>query len=167
MPTTGYSGTPLIKKLGIKPGYSVLVKHEPIAYWDWISPALIVPGVIGFLASLSGEGGLMLSMAVVGATISYALMALSHILLRRLQPDLHRPYKTPGGVLTSGTALILSLIALTGVYAYDPRAFWYTLLLFLVIGSYYFFYSKNHLVARTAAEEFEMLAEAEAELSRD
>lgn len=38
MPTTGYSGTPLIKKLGIKPGYSVLVKHEPIAYWDWISP---------------------------------------------------------------------------------------------------------------------------------
>jgi ethanolamine permease len=125
---------------------------------------LIVPGVIGFLASLSGEGGLMLSMAVVGATISYALMALSHILLRKQQPDLHRPYKTPGGVFTSGIALILSLIALTGVYAYDPRAFWYTLILFVVIAAYYFCYSKNHLVARTAEEEFEMLVKAEADL---
>ncbi len=38
MPTAGYSGTPLIKKLGIKPGYSIIVKHEPIDYWDWISP---------------------------------------------------------------------------------------------------------------------------------
>ena len=151
-----------LSRAGYLPRFLSLTGKRHIPTW-----ALIVPGVIGFLASLSGEGGLMLSMAVVGATISYALKALSHILLRRLQPDLHRPYKTPGGVLTSGTALILSLIALTGVYAYDPRAFWYTLLLFLVIGSYYFFYSKNHLVARTAAEEFEMLAEAEAELSRD
>ena len=38
MPTTGYSGTPLIQKLGIKPGYSIRVKNEPDTYWDWISP---------------------------------------------------------------------------------------------------------------------------------
>ncbi len=34
----GYSTTPLIRKLGIKSGYSILVKYEPDAYWDWISP---------------------------------------------------------------------------------------------------------------------------------
>ncbi|MEH6568560.1 MAG: ethanolamine permease [Halioglobus sp.] len=149
-----------LSRAGYLPQFLSLTGKRHIPTW-----ALIVPGVIGFLASLSGEGGLMLSMAVVGATISYALMALSHILLRSQQPDLHRPYRTPGGVYTSGVALVLSLIALTGVYAYDPRAFWYTLILFAVIASYYFFYSKNHLVAKTAAEEFEMLAEAEAELS--
>ncbi|WVM92222.1 amino acid permease [Halopseudomonas pachastrellae] len=44
--------------------------------------ALVVPGIFGFLVSLTGEGDLILGMAVVGATISYALMALSHILLR-------------------------------------------------------------------------------------
>jgi ethanolamine permease len=148
-----------LSRAGYLPQFLSLTGKRHIPTW-----ALIVPGVIGFLASLSGEGGLMLSMAVVGATISYALMALSHILLRRQQPALHRPYKTPGGVFTSGTALILSLIALTGVYAYDPRAFWYTLILFVVIAAYYFCYSKNHLVARTAEEEFEMLAEAEADL---
>jgi ethanolamine permease len=148
-----------LSRAGYLPQFLSLTGKRHIPTW-----ALIVPGVIGFLASLSGEGGLMLSMAVVGATISYALMALSHILLRMQQPDLHRPYKTPGGVFTSGMALILSLIALTGVYAYDPRAFWYTLILFVVIAAYYFFYSKNHLVARTAEEEFEMLAKAEADL---
>jgi ethanolamine permease len=75
--------------------------------------ALIVPGVFGFMVSLSGEGDLILAMAVVGATVSYALMALSHILLRVRQPTMLRPYKTPGGIITSGIALTLSLHTVT------------------------------------------------------
>ena len=127
--------------------------------------ALIVPAVFGFLASLSGEGDLMLAMAVVGATVSYALMALSHIMLRLKQPDLPRPYKTPGGIVTSSIALCLSLIALTGVYAFDPRAFLYTMVLFIVGAAYYFGFSSKHLVAKSADEEFAMLADAEAGLN--
>lgn len=127
--------------------------------------ALIVPGVFGFLVSLSGEGDLILGMAVVGATISYALMALSHILLRIKQPNLPRPYRTPGGVFTSGIALALSLVALTGVYAFDPRAFNYTLVLYVAGAIYYFAYSRNHLVAKTAEEEFELLEQAESDLA--
>jgi len=34
----GYSGTPLNRKLGIKPGHRMLVVGEPEAYWKWISP---------------------------------------------------------------------------------------------------------------------------------
>lgn len=34
----GYSGTPLIKKLGIKEGVIIRVKYVPEEYWDWISP---------------------------------------------------------------------------------------------------------------------------------
>ncbi|AQZ95313.1 ethanolamine permease [Halopseudomonas phragmitis] len=127
--------------------------------------ALIVPGVFGFLASLSGEGDLMLAMAVVGATVSYALMAFSHILLRVRQPELLRPYRTPGGVVTSSIALVLSLVALTGVYAFDPRAFFFTLGLFVIGAVYYFGYSRKRLVLKSADEEFAMLAEAEAELA--
>lgn len=126
--------------------------------------ALIVPGAFGFVVSLTGEGDLILAMAVVGATVSYALMSLSHILLRLRQPELTRPYKTPGGMLTSGISLALSLVALTGVYAFDPSAFFMTLGLFVIGGAYYALYSRNKLVASSAEEEFAMLNAAEQDL---
>ncbi|MCS0308342.1 ethanolamine permease [Vibrio diabolicus] len=131
------------------------------------SRALLVPGVFGFLVSLTGEGDLILAMAVVGATVSYALMSLSHILLRIKQPELVRPYKTPGGIITSSISLVLSLIAMTGVYAFDPSAFFMTMGLFLIGGVYYGLYSRNKLVAATAEEEFAMLSVAELELESD
>src|SRR5829696_1469793 len=67
-------------------------RHVP-----WV--ALVVPGVIGFLLSLSGikGGALLVLISVFGATISYVLMMLSHIILRYREPELERPYKTPGG----------------------------------------------------------------------
>lgn len=34
----GYSGTPLLKKLGIKPGHQLRTVNEPQAYWDWLAP---------------------------------------------------------------------------------------------------------------------------------
>lgn len=129
--------------------------------------ALIVPGLFGFLVSLTGEGDLILGMAVVGATISYALMAGSHILLRLRKPDLERPYKTPGGMFTSGIALALSLVAMTGVYAFDPRAFNYTIVLFVIGAVYFFVYGKNHLVAKTAEEELALVLDAEHALDEE
>jgi ethanolamine permease len=148
-----------LSRAGYLPQFLSLTSKKKTPTW-----ALIVPGILGFLASLTGEGDLMLAMAVVGATISYALMALSHILLRVKNPDMPRPYKTPGGVITSGIAFVLSLVALTGVYAFDPRAFNYTIILYVIGALYFFMYSKNHLVAKTADEEFAMLEKAESDL---
>ncbi len=34
----GYSGTPLIKKLGIKSGFHIFVLDPPKGYYDWLSP---------------------------------------------------------------------------------------------------------------------------------
>lgn len=34
----GYSGTPLVQKLGLKSGFNMRVMNEPDGYWDWISP---------------------------------------------------------------------------------------------------------------------------------
>lgn len=151
-----------LSRAGYLPQFLSLTSKRKTPTW-----ALVVPGILGFLASLTGEGDLMLGMAVVGATISYALMSLSHILLRVKQPDMDRPYKTPGGVFTSGTALVLSLVALTGVYAFDPRAFNYTIILYVIGAIYYFAYSKNHLLAKTADEEFAMIEQAELELEHE
>ena len=148
-----------LSRAGYLPRFLSLTNERKAPVW-----ALAIPAVLGFLISLTREGDLIIAMAVVGATISYALMALSHILLRIKHPDMHRPYKTPGGVFTSSICLVLAVIALTGVYAFDPRAFNYTIVLYVIGALYYFLYSKNHLVAKTPEEEFEMLAAAEDEL---
>jgi hypothetical protein len=34
----GYSGTPLLKKLGIKPDFRIILQNAPSPYLDWLSP---------------------------------------------------------------------------------------------------------------------------------
>ncbi|MFE4637465.1 ethanolamine permease [Streptomyces sp. NPDC056773] len=129
---------------------------------------LLIPGAIGFaLAAATGNGPRMLNMAVFGATISYALMALSHIVLRRREPGLERPYRTPGGVVTSTVAFVLALSALVATFLVDKDAAFIALAVYAVALAYFAFYSRHHLVASAPEEEFAALAEAEAELSRD
>ncbi|MGW0906516.1 ethanolamine permease [Streptomyces sp. NPDC002853] len=129
---------------------------------------LLVPGAIGFgLAAATGDGARMLNVAVFGATISYALMSLSHIVLRRREPGLERPYRTPGGMLTSSVALVLACSALVATFLVDVTAALIALAVYVVAIAYFGLYSRKRLVARAPEEEFAALAAAEAELQRD
>lgn len=129
---------------------------------------LLVPGAIGFsLAAATGDGARMLNVAVFGATISYALMSLSHIVLRRREPGLERPYRTPGGMLTSSVALVLACSALVATFLVDVTAALIALAVYVVAIAYFGLYSRKRLVARAPEEEFAALAAAEAELERD
>ncbi len=130
------------------------------------SLALIIPGGIGFLFSLTGEGDLMIAMAVFGATISYALMTLSHIILRYKEPDLERPYRTPGGPLTSGTAFVLAIVAFASTFLVNLEAAAWGSVFYLVLILYFFFYSRHHLVAEAPEEEFAAIAAANRSLSQ-
>lgn len=127
--------------------------------------ALIVPGGIGFLLSLSGQGDLMITMAVFGATISYAMMTLSHIILRIREPELERPYLTPGGIFTSGVAFILAIVAFISTFVASREAALWSALFYFIMIVYFTAYSRHHLVARAPEEEFEAIAAAEAELN--
>ena len=129
----------------------------------WV--ALIVPGVIGLILSITGDGARLLNIAVFGATISYALMMLSHIVLRRSEPDLERPYRTPGGVATSGVALVLAVLAVIATFIVDPTAAFITLGVYVLFLAYFLFYSRHHLVAQAPEEEFATIEKAEAELA--
>ncbi|MFI1581392.1 ethanolamine permease [Embleya sp. NPDC020630] len=129
---------------------------------------LVVPGALGFtLAAWSGDGARMLNIAVFGATISYALMSLSHIVLRRREPDLPRPYRTPGGSLTSSVAFVLACSALVATFLVDKEAAFIALGVYAVALAYFALYSRHRLVANAPEEEFAALAAAEAELDRD
>jgi ethanolamine permease len=123
--------------------------------------ALLVPGAIGFGLSLTGQGAMLLNMAVFGATVSYVLMMVSHIVLRRREPDLPRPYRTPGGTATTGVALVLAAAAVVATFLVDITAALWTLAAYAAFLAYFALYSRHHLVASAPEEEFELLADAE------
>lgn len=126
--------------------------------------ALIVPGLIGFALSLTGQGATLLNMAVFGAALSYVLMMISHIVLRRREPDMPRPYRTPGGVATTGFALVIGVFAVIATFLVDPVAAGICLAVFAAFMLYFAVYSRHRLVANSPDEEFAMLAAAESEL---
>jgi ethanolamine permease len=129
----------------------------------WV--ALIVPAVIGFILSITGDGARLLNIAVFGATISYVLMMLSHIVLRQREPNLERPYRTPGGVLTSGVALVLAVLAVIATFIVDWRAALIMVGVYLAFIAYFALYSRHHLVAQAPEEEFAAIQRAESELA--
>lgn len=114
--------------------------------------ALIVPGILGFALSLTGQGDLLILVAVFGATLSYVMMMAAHIWLRLKEPDLPRPYKTPGGVLTSGIALVLACVAVVAGFLVDPRVLIGAAVVYAVFVAYFAFYSRHHLVADAPGE---------------
>ncbi|BBZ02874.1 ethanolamine permease [Mycolicibacterium chitae] len=126
--------------------------------------ALVIPGAIGFILSLTGQGDLLLNMAVFGAAVSYVLMMISHIVLRIREPEMPRPYRTPGGIVTTSFALVIAVLAVVATFLVNSTAALFTLAVFAGFMLYFALYSRHRLVANSPDEEFNVLAEAEDEL---
>jgi ethanolamine permease len=126
--------------------------------------ALVVPGVIGFVLSLTGQGAMLLNMAVFGAALSYVLMMISHIVLRVREPDMPRPYRTPGGIVTTSFALVIAALSVVATFVVDSTAAFWCLVVFAAFMAYFGLYSRHRLVANSPDEEFAALAAAEEDL---
>lgn len=83
--------------------------------------AVVVPAVVGWASLAAVEAwapagvaaaDVVMQVAVFAALASYVAIAASHVLLRWSSPGLVRPYRTPGGVVTSGIAGVLAIVAL-------------------------------------------------------
>jgi ethanolamine permease len=142
-------------------------RHAPYA-------ALILGAVIGMLCTvvikLTGEAGVgaaLITMAVLGAVISYAMVMAAYIKLRISRPDLVRPYRSPLGVPGAVVGLLLSLLALGATFAVkEYRTGVIGVGLFVAAGIVYFLaYSRHRLVAQAPEEEEALIAEAEKELT--
>ena len=57
--------------------------------------ALIMGGLVGFVAIFSGTTSQIIILSVLGATVMYAISMLSLLRLRRKEPLLERPFKSP------------------------------------------------------------------------
>lgn len=168
-----------LSRAGYLPTWLSKTNNRRAPHW-----ALIVPGIIGYLTIQlvdffntlgvpEGEdpaiatGDLLIQLAVFAALISYVMMMASHFILRRDEPDMERPYKTPGAPVTPAIALVLSLIAMLSSLFYQPQVVFMVAgvaVIYLLGLAYYWFYSRHHLVADAPEEEFALMSEAEEEV---
>lgn len=128
--------------------------------------SLLVLGALGYCLAVGvGNGSVLLNMAVFSACVSYAMMNLSHILLRRKEPDMERGFKAPFGTVLTSISLVLSLVALCSTFVVDRFAAGCTLAVLVALMAYFFCYSSHHLVGNAPEEEFAALQAAESELA--
>jgi ethanolamine permease len=107
-------------------------------------------------------------MAVFAALVSYVLMLVSHLVLRRKHPTAVRPYRTPGGSLTVWVSLLLSVVALSSTLFYGEAATFAvggTVVVYGVGIVYFAVYSRHHLVASAPEEEAALVRQAEEEIA--
>lgn len=148
-----------LSRAGYLPKKLSLTNNNHAPHW-----AIIIPGMIGFMLSLTGEGDLLILMAVFGATISYVLMMMAYIKLKTSKPEMPRPYKAPGGIITASIALVLAAIAVVAGFVVDPKVWLMAAAIYAAFILYFFLYSRNQLVAGTPEEEFANIQAAEQEL---
>lgn len=110
--------------------------------------ALIIPGIIGFLLSLSGQGDLLILIAVFGATISYVMMMASHIALRIREPELERTYLDAGRHcdLRDRPRPCICVAVVAG-FLVDPRVVIGAAVVYAIFIAYFALHSRHHLVA--------------------
>ncbi|MNY34763.1 hypothetical protein D3C86_1691300 [compost metagenome] len=72
-----------------------------------------------------------------------------------------RPYRTPGGIVTSSVALLLAAVALVAGFLVDPRVVIGAAAIYALFIAYFALYSRHHLVSGTPEEEFAAIQAAE------
>lgn len=132
----------------------------------WV--ALLLGAVIGILLALllrwaggqdsafaSTVSGALLTMAVFGAVISYAMQCVAFVLLRRNMPSINRPYRSPVGVGGAVIAGIIAVIALVATFLNDDyRPGVYGVATWFVLAMAYFALSGRNRLVLSPEEEF-------------
>ena len=108
--------------------------------------ALIMGGLVGFVAIFSGTTSQIIILSVLGATVMYAISMLSLLRLRQKEPLLERPFKAPFYPFFPIIAFVLSLICMVAIVYYNQEIG----LIFLVgmvvcLGAFYGFRGKRKL----------------------
>ncbi len=96
--------------------------------------ALICGGFIGLIALFSGTTDQIIILSVVGALVMYISSLLSLFRLRRTEPGLRRPFRTPLYPAVPLVALVLSVVCLLAIFWYNTGLS--LLFLGLMAGSY-------------------------------
>lgn len=108
--------------------------------------ALIVNMLIGILILLTGKTTEIITIAVFGALTLYVIAMVSLVVLRKKEPELHRPFKVPFYPLSPVLALIIAVVSLLAMAYYNWQlALIYFALMIVAFLGYKFFYRNKPL----------------------
>lgn len=82
--------------------------------------AIVIPGLVACALALTGAAEQIFVLMVSAGTLSYLFMVPAHWILRARAPALHRPFRTPGGVLTSAYAWLASALSCIACFIANP-----------------------------------------------
>ncbi len=82
--------------------------------------ALFINMTLGILALLTGKTAEIITISVFGALTLYAVSMVSIIALRKKEPHLERPFKTPFFPYFPWIALIISAVSMLSMMYYNP-----------------------------------------------
>jgi ethanolamine permease len=82
--------------------------------------ALLLNSALGLLALFTGKTGEIITLSVFGALTLYILSMISVLVLRRVEPELPRPFRAPFFPLFPITALLIAALAIVALAVYNP-----------------------------------------------
>ena len=101
----------------------------------------IVTGLVAAVIAGMFPIGLLGELVSIGTLLAFVIVCGGIIVLRRKQPDLPRPFRTPLVPLVP----ILGILTCLGMMALLPSDTWLRLIIWLAIGlAIYFFYGRKH-----------------------
>lgn len=103
------------------------VRNLP-ALFGRISPRFRTPAnallgnmVIGLLALFSGRTAEVITIAVFGALTLYIIAMIALIVLRKKQPELHRPFRVPFYPVFPVAVLVICTVSLVAMFVYNVQ----------------------------------------------
>ena len=114
--------------------------------------AIILPGIIGLALVVLFNPDDLILISTFGALISYITMNLSVLILRKKEPELHRPFKTPLYPIAPVVSLALAVISIFASFFANLTFFFICIGVFVLSSLYYFVWAR-HRINKDAPEE--------------
>ncbi|MCC8407966.1 ethanolamine permease [Mucilaginibacter sp. UR6-1] len=95
-------------------GLSVVNAKFKTPHW-----AIVAGGVVSFIALFTGTTSQIIILSVMGAVLMYMMSMVSLFILRKKEPDLERPFKSPVYPVFPAIALIISTICLITIMYFN------------------------------------------------
>jgi ethanolamine permease len=137
-----------LSRAGYLPKFlSVLHKTRRTPYM-----AIVLPGTLGFIFVLMFDPNKLILIATFGALVSYIMMNLALIILRKKEPNLERPYKAPFYPVAPILSIIIAVLALFSSIFSDITFFMISIYIFAAAVIYFYVWAR-HRINKDAPEE--------------